>query len=81
MKKLSQAYCTGCEICLEICPKKVFEKGKDMSELGFVVPCVVRFDDCIDLRRLAQGKKPSCELCLLACPHQAMTETIGGVEE
>jgi len=33
--------CKGCEICVEFCPKKVFEA----DELGRPVP--VRIDDCI----------------------------------
>ena len=33
--RLNQKWCKGCYICLEACPKKVYEKSSEVSEKGF----------------------------------------------
>jgi len=58
---VNKNYCKGCEICVEICPKKVFEMSKEFSERGYHTPIPVRQNDCI-----------LCHQCELYCPDQAI---------
>lgn len=78
MKVINERYCKGCSLCIEICPTNVFDEGDKISELGYVVPNVTRYESCIDLKKMREGRKPTCELCLLSCPDQAITETLYG---
>ena len=59
--EISQKWCKGCYICLEACPKKVFEKAGEVSEKGFFPVVVVRPEDCI-----------SCLQCEMLCPDLAI---------
>ncbi|TET90989.1 MAG: hypothetical protein E3J35_04450 [Methanomassiliicoccales archaeon] len=34
MKIITKEYCKGCQICIEVCPKKVYSEGSEISEKG-----------------------------------------------
>ncbi|ACS90523.1 MAG: 2-ketoglutarate:ferredoxin oxidoreductase subunit delta [Thermococcus sp. 40_45] len=53
--------CKGCGICLELCPRKVFEWSKELSEKGVHYPIPVNADKCV-----------KCKLCELLCPDFAI---------
>ncbi len=59
--RLNQAWCKGCYICLEICPKKVFEKSSEVSEKGFNPVIVARPEEC-----------SRCLQCEMLCPDLAI---------
>jgi 2-oxoglutarate ferredoxin oxidoreductase subunit delta len=59
--RLNQAWCKGCYICLEICPKKVFEKSSEVSEKGFNPVVVAHPAEC-----------SRCLQCELLCPDLAI---------
>lgn len=51
--------CRGCELCIDICPTKVFELDKEKAL------CVVKHaEDCI-----------ACLSCAYICPSNAITHT------
>ncbi len=61
MIRINQSWCKGCYICLETCPKKVFDKAAEVSEKGFFPVVVARPEDCI-----------ACLQCEMLCPDLAI---------
>ena len=59
--EINQKWCKGCYICLESCPKKVFEKSAEVCEKGFFPVFVARPEDCT-----------SCLQCEMICPDLAI---------
>ncbi|ALM74531.1 2-ketoglutarate:ferredoxin oxidoreductase and 2-oxoglutarate ferredoxin oxidoreductase 2 (KGOR), subunit delta [Thermococcus barophilus] len=53
--------CKGCGICVELCPRKVLEWSKELSEKGVHYPVPVHADKCV-----------KCKLCELLCPDFAI---------
>lgn len=49
--------CTGCNLCLEMCPKKIFQDSAEIGPAGFRLKQVVSPEDCT-----------GCGLCELYCP-------------
>ncbi len=53
--------CKGCGICVDFCPKKVFEPSQSISPRGYYIPVVRAQEDCT-----------GCKLCELLCPELAI---------
>ncbi|CAB3287326.1 putative 2-oxoglutarate oxidoreductase, delta subunit [Methanocaldococcus lauensis] len=60
--KINEDFCKGCEICIVVCPKKVYEKSKKLNKRGVYPPIPVNADKCT-----------LCNLCILQCPDQAIS--------
>ncbi|MCK9150394.1 4Fe-4S dicluster domain-containing protein [Methanobacterium alcaliphilum] len=60
MIKLDPHLCKGCDICMEFCPKGVYEKS-ETSDKGVRIPFPKN-----------QKKCTKCNLCALMCPDQAI---------
>jgi len=58
---VNQKWCKGCYICLEVCPKKVFEKSKEVSEKGFNPVIAAHPEQCT-----------CCLQCEMLCPDLAI---------
>jgi 2-oxoglutarate ferredoxin oxidoreductase subunit delta len=58
---INQKWCKGCYLCLAICPKKVFEKSKEVSEKGFHPVAIVHAEECT-----------RCLQCEMLCPDLAI---------
>jgi 2-oxoglutarate ferredoxin oxidoreductase subunit delta len=69
--KIDEKYCKGCNICVAICPAKVYTEGKEVSVRGYIVPLISNPQKCVDAER-GPGEKKKCELCIYACPDQAI---------
>ena len=54
--------CKGCGICVEMCPRKVFEWSQELSEKGVHYPIAMHVDRCA-----------KCRLCEFLCPDFAIT--------
>ena len=67
--KVNQKWCKGCYICLEVCPKKVFEKSKEVSEKGFNPVVVAHPEECT-----------ACLQCEMLCPDLAINVEKGSKE-
>ena len=53
--------CKGCEICVKICPKNVFEAKRAVNKYGYLIPEAIRVEECI-----------KCKLCEMNCPDFAV---------
>ena len=59
--KIDQDRCKGCDLCLNVCPAKVFQESNEVGEKGF------------NLRIARQaGECSNCGLCKLFCPEGAI---------
>ncbi|MBW2147372.1 MAG: 4Fe-4S binding protein [Deltaproteobacteria bacterium] len=59
---IDEIYCKGCNICIDQCPKKVFENSSKRNPKGYLVPEVSHAENCI-----------GCLLCEMICPDMAIT--------
>jgi 2-oxoglutarate ferredoxin oxidoreductase subunit delta len=59
---IDDQFCKGCNLCIEVCPRKVFGNGRKRSRAGYAMPQVS------DL-----GKCTVCFLCEMTCPDLALT--------
>lgn len=59
--QINQKWCKGCYLCIEICPQKVFERAKEVSEKGFQPVAIVHPEECIQ-----------CMQCEMLCPDLAI---------
>ena len=41
-----EQYCTGCQLCVEFCPKKVLGVSKDLNQKGVYLPYVANLEAC-----------------------------------
>ena len=55
--------CKGCEFCIELCPKKVFQVSENTNKKGYHLPEIVpgMEEACVH-----------CEFCTMVCPEFAI---------
>ena len=53
--------CKGCLLCVQVCPKKILEKGEKVNKRGIQCVIVKTPEDCI-----------ACGLCAVMCPDCAI---------
>jgi 2-oxoglutarate ferredoxin oxidoreductase subunit delta len=58
---INQKWCKGCYICLEACPKKVFEKSPEVAGKGFNPVVAAHPEQCTH-----------CWQCEMLCPDLAI---------
>ena len=44
---IDKACCKGCNICLTVCPKKIFVKSRQRNNYGTAMPAVENPEECI----------------------------------
>ena len=54
--------CKGCHICIDQCPQDVLAVSRIRSSKGYLMPAVIRIEDCI-----------ACMICEMICPDMAIT--------
>jgi 2-oxoglutarate ferredoxin oxidoreductase subunit delta len=59
---IDNQFCKGCNLCLQVCPKKLFAQGEKRSRLGYRMPEVKGVEEC-----------SACLLCEMTCPDFALT--------
>jgi len=59
--KLDENFCKGCMLCVEFCPKDVFESTDRLNQKGYFLPRVAHPDRCT-----------GCMLCEHLCPDMAI---------
>ncbi|MFP4170795.1 MAG: ferredoxin family protein [Methanomassiliicoccales archaeon] len=65
-------YCKGCNLCVLVCPRGVFEEGHEVCERGHCVPRVSQPEKCPNWERTDKSRAV-CELCSLTCPDHAIS--------
>jgi len=55
--KIDEMYCQGCGICINVCPRNIFQISNNRSKRGYLMPEVVSEENCIE-----------CGLCERLCP-------------
>ena len=58
---IDKVYCKGCDICLSVCPKKIFTTSKKRNNYGSNMPDTQNADQCV-----------FCGLCGRMCPDGAI---------
>lgn len=53
----NETRCKGCELCLNVCPKKILKKADKINVLGYKPVEITNQDECI-----------GCASCAIICP-------------
>lgn len=59
---IDDQFCKGCNLCLEVCPRKVFARSAKRSRAGYSMP-----------QATGEKKCSVCFLCEMTCPDLAIT--------
>jgi 2-oxoglutarate ferredoxin oxidoreductase subunit delta len=59
---IDDQFCKGCNLCIEVCPRKVFTGSHKRSRAGYSMP-----------QASDPGKCSVCFLCEMTCPDLAIT--------
>jgi len=59
---IDDQFCKGCNLCIEVCPRKVFAKSGKRNRSGYSMP-----------QAADMGKCSVCFLCEMTCPDLAIT--------
>ncbi len=54
--------CKGCEICVDMCPFKVFEMSNTIGGYGVPIPAATKENKCT-----------GCNVCVTFCPDMAIS--------
>ncbi|MEG1135493.1 MAG: 4Fe-4S binding protein [Anaerovoracaceae bacterium] len=58
---IDKVCCKGCDICLSVCPKKIFVSSKKRNSYGSNMPDVAKTENCV-----------VCRMCERMCPDGAI---------
>ncbi len=67
---IKEEYCKGCDLCIELCPMKVFEKSNIPSSRGYFIPIPKHVEKCTALK--LSKIKDACRYCEKICPDFAI---------
>jgi 2-oxoglutarate ferredoxin oxidoreductase subunit alpha len=59
---IDQKRCKGCDLCLNLCPKQVFQETSELGDKGFKIRKPIATDKCTE-----------CGLCKYFCPEGAIS--------
>ena len=62
--EINREWCKCCCLCIDACPKGVFERSEEVGAKGLAEPLVAHPENCIN-----------CSMCQLSCPDIAITIT------
>ena len=59
---IDDQFCKGCNLCIEVCPRKVFSRSNKRSRAGYSMPQAADLEKCA-----------VCFFCEITCPDLALT--------
>jgi len=59
---IDDQFCKGCNLCIQVCPQKLFSMGNKRSQGGYRMPGILDIERC-----------SGCLLCEMTCPDLALT--------
>jgi 2-oxoglutarate ferredoxin oxidoreductase subunit delta len=62
---IDQGFCKGCQLCISVCQKDVWELSSVRNAKGYLVPVPSRAEDCV-----------GCLMCEMTCPDMCITVTV-----
>ncbi len=66
--KIDKSRCKACYLCVDVCPKKLIQKGSEANSMGHFP---VEFTD-------TENQCLGCAMCAIRCPDMAITEVYKG---
>jgi len=69
---IDEQQCKGCNLCLLVCPYRIFQEGTKANERGIVVPALDRPERCPNCRLQKLYGRTLCGVCQMICPDQAI---------
>ncbi|HJJ55889.1 MAG TPA: ferredoxin family protein [Methanocorpusculum sp.] len=66
--------CKGCNLCVKMCPAKIFQEGTNINTRGYVVPLPNQPERCMNnVHSQTKTDLQRCGICKLICPDQAIS--------
>jgi 2-oxoglutarate ferredoxin oxidoreductase subunit delta len=69
---IDESRCKGCNLCVLVCPYKIFREGSELNSRGIVVPVLDRPERCTNCRLQVLYGRMLCGVCHMICPDQAI---------
>jgi 2-oxoglutarate ferredoxin oxidoreductase subunit delta len=69
---IDEVRCKGCNLCLLVCPYRIFQEGTKANGRGIVVPALDRPERCPNCRLQKLYGRTLCGVCQMICPDQAI---------
>ena len=70
--QIDESRCKGCNLCVLVCPYRIFQEGKEANMRGIVVPALDRPERCTNCRLQHLYGRMLCGMCQMICPDQAI---------
>jgi len=69
---IDESRCKGCNLCVLVCPYRIFQEGAEPNRKGVVVPGLDRPERCPNSRLQRLYGRRLCGMCQMICPDQAI---------
>lgn len=70
---IDERRCKGCNLCVLVCPYRIFQEGENPGERGYVIPVLDGPERCTNCRLQKMYKRQLCGICQMTCPDQAIS--------
>lgn len=69
---IDETRCKGCNLCVLVCPYRIFKEGTELNDRGIVTPVLDRAERCTNCRLQPLYGRLLCGVCQMICPDQAI---------
>jgi len=71
--KIDESRCKGCNLCVMVCPYRIFTESSLPNARGIPVPELDRPERCTNCRLQYLYGRRLCGVCAMICPDQAIS--------
>jgi len=71
--KIDESRCKGCNLCVMVCPYRIFTESSLPNARGILVPELDRPERCTNCRLQHLYGRRLCGVCAMICPDQAIS--------